>query len=106
MRRDFAAEAEAYARDGAVCLPLALGPAARAEREAAYNWSLANPGPGASRIRQKTEGLFYQALYNPGCAEAYAPRLRAAGVADIASAIWGSPDVWFMYEQVFLKEGG
>ena len=27
-------------------------------------------------------------------------------MADIARAIWGSPDVWFMYEQVFLKEGG
>jgi hypothetical protein len=104
--RDLIREAEAYARDGAVHLPGVLTPAALAELQAAYDWSLANPGPGASRIRQKTEGLFYQDLYNPGCAQAYAPRLRAAGVAEIAAAIWGSPDVWFMYEQVFLKEGG
>src|SRR6185312_2402086 len=106
MSRDFSTEAEAYARDGAVKLAGALTPAQLAELEAAYDWSLANPGPAASRIRQRTEGLFYQDLYNPDCAAAYEPRLRAAGVAGIAAAIWGTPDVWFMYEQVFLKEGG
>ena len=106
MVPDLTREAEAYRRDGAVKVAQALDAAALAELQAAYDWSLANPGPGASRIRQKTQGLFYQDLYNPGCAAAYAPRLAAAGVADIAAAIWGSTEVWFMYEQVFLKEGG
>lgn len=106
MVLDLTREAQAYRRDGVVPVKGALDAGALAQLQAAYDWSLANPGPGASRIRQKTDGLFYQDLYNPGCAAAYAPRLMAAGVADIVSAIWGSPDVWFMYEQVFLKEGG
>jgi hypothetical protein len=111
MVLDLTPQAQAYRRDGAVLVKGALDAGALAQLRAAYDWSLANPGPGASRIRQKTgaektEGLFYQDLYNPGCAAAYGPRLAAAGVADIAAAIWGSPDVWFMYEQVFLKEGG
>ena len=31
---------------------------------------------------------------------------KASSAADIAAQLWGKPDVWFMYEQVFLKEGG
>ncbi|HWA60660.1 MAG TPA: phytanoyl-CoA dioxygenase family protein [Caulobacteraceae bacterium] len=106
MTRDLSREAEAFRRDGVTLLKGALSPAALEALKGAYDWSLANPGPGASRIRQKSEGLFYQDLYNPGCQAAYAEPLRASGVADIVAAIWGTRDVWFMYEQVFLKEGG
>ena len=37
---------------------------------------------------------------------AYRELLEKSNAADIAAALWGSDDVWFMYEQVFLKEGG
>jgi ectoine hydroxylase-related dioxygenase (phytanoyl-CoA dioxygenase family) len=32
--------------------------------------------------------------------------LEESLAADIAAALWGTADVWFMYEQVFLKQGG
>jgi len=32
--------------------------------------------------------------------------LEQSSIADIAADLWDAPDVWFMYEQVFLKEGG
>ena len=106
MAIDFAAAGETYRRDGVVYLPGALDAYAVAEAQKAYEWSLANPGPGASRIAQRGEGLFYQDLYNPGCMEAYRHMLETSCVGDVVSQIWDSPDVWFMYEQVFLKEGG
>jgi ectoine hydroxylase-related dioxygenase (phytanoyl-CoA dioxygenase family) len=107
MVLDFAAAGEAFRRDGAVFLPGALDAYALEETRKAYEWSLANPGPGASKIRQHDRGaLFYQDLYNPGCMEAYRHMLETTNVADITAAVWGTPEVWFMYEQVFLKEGG
>jgi len=107
MGLDFAAAGEAFRRDGAVHLPGALDAYALEETRKAYDWSLAHPGPGASKIRQHDgAALFYQDLYNPGCLEAYRHMLQTTNVADITAAVWSSPEVWFMYEQVFLKEGG
>ena len=97
---------ETYARDGVVLLPRALDEAALVDALAAWEWSVANPGPGASRIPSRSEATFYQDLYNPRCLEGYTAMLRASPLPGMIADIWGSPDVWFMYEQVFLKEGG
>src|SRR6185437_9647974 len=42
-----------YEEDGVVLLKDALDPASLASAQEAYEWSLANPGPGASRLPQK-----------------------------------------------------
>ena len=97
---------EAYARDGVVHIPRALDAQALAAAKAAYDWSLANPGPLGGKIRQKTDATFYQDLYNPDCLTGYRAMLEASPVPAMVADLWGSPDVWFMYEQVFLKEGG
>src|SRR6516164_8514489 len=97
---------DAYARDGAVFIPQALDAAALADAQAAYDWSLAHPGPLASRIPQTTASTFYQDLYNPDCLSGYRAMLQASPIPAMVAELWGTPDVWFMYEQVFLKEGG
>ncbi len=103
---DRAALRKAYRDDGVVLLPGVLDAAALADALAAYDWSIANPGPAASRIRQHGDALFYQDLYNPGCAQAYRAMLERSPLTAIIAGIWQTPDVWFMYEQVFLKQGG
>ncbi len=65
----------------------------------------AHPSPAANRYGGG-EGTFYQDLANPKAPAAYRELLEKSNAADIAAALWGSDDVWFMYEQVFLKEGG
>ena len=97
---------ETYARDGVVFLPRALDANAMADAQAAFDWSLAHPGPGASRIPQTTDSTFYQDLYNPDCLTGYRAMLQASPIPAMVAELWGSPEVWFMYEQVFLKEGG
>lgn len=97
---------EAFARDGVVFLPGALDAAALADAQAAYDWSLEHPGPFASRIAQASEATFYQDLYNPDCLTGHRAMLQASPIPAIVADLWGAPDVWFMYEQVFLKEGG
>jgi len=95
-----------YEADGVVLLKDALGAPALAAAQTAYEWSLANPGPGASRLPSKTEGVFFNDLFNPRCLEGYREMLQASPLPALISDIWGAPDVWFFYEQVFLKEGG
>jgi ectoine hydroxylase-related dioxygenase (phytanoyl-CoA dioxygenase family) len=104
--RDLAEFRGAYARDGVVLLRQALSPRDLAAAQAAYDWSLAHPGPLASRIPSASEATFYQDLYNPAVLEGYEAMLRASPLPGIIAGIWGDPAVWFMYEQVFLKEGG
>jgi len=95
-----------YREDGVVFVPRALDARALAEAQAAYDWSLANPGPAASTFKQHSDATFYQDLYNPGCVAAYRAMLEASPLPRLIADIWQTPDVWFMYEQVFLKEGG
>ena len=95
----------AFRKDGVVCVRNAFDRDALAMAQAAFDWSLANPSPAANRYGGG-EGTFYQDLANPKAAAAYRPLLERSNAADIAAALWGSDDVWFMYEQVFLKEGG
>lgn len=104
---DIATLREQYQRDGVIFLPGFLNEAALADAKAAYDWSLANPGPRAGRMAQEDkDAVFYQDLYNPGCQEAYKPMLLASPLGEFLAELWGTPEVWFMYEQVFLKEGG
>lgn len=106
MSIDLAATRRDYQQDGVVFLPGVLDAKALAQAQAAYDWSLAHPGPLATKFADTSDATFYNDLYNPGCKDAYAPMLRASPLPRLIADIWGSPDVWFMYEQVFLKEGG
>jgi len=91
--------------NGVVCVRNALDATSLALAQAAFDWSLAHPSPAANRYGGG-EGTFYQDLANPKAPTAYRELLEKSNAADIAAALWGSDDVWFMYEQVFLKEGG
>jgi len=106
MPYDLAAARETYAADGVVVLPRALDPKALAEALAAWEWSLAHPGAGASRIRQATDATFYNDLFNPAALTGYRDMLAASPLPALIADLWGAQDVWFFYEQVFLKEGG
>jgi ectoine hydroxylase-related dioxygenase (phytanoyl-CoA dioxygenase family) len=96
----------AFQRDGVVHLPAALRAATVARARTAYDWSLANPGPGASRLPARGTGTFYQDLANPAALDAYGALAADSEIGDLIAALWGEPAVWFMYEQVFVKSGG
>jgi ectoine hydroxylase-related dioxygenase (phytanoyl-CoA dioxygenase family) len=100
-----AAARAAWAHDGVVCLRGLLGERELAEARAAYEWSLANPSPSANTY-QGGDGRFYQDLANRRAQPVYRELVHSTPAADAVASLWGAPDVWFMYEQVFLKEGG
>ena len=97
--------ADAFAEDGVVCVRDALDPDSLEMARAAYDWSLQNPSIAANRYAGG-EGTFYQDLANPKALPAYRALIERSCAADIVAALWRDPRVWFMYEQIFLKEGG
>ena len=99
------ARRDAFAKDGVVLLRGALDRAALAEAQRAYEWSLAHPSRSASTF-PGSDGVFYQDLANREAWPAYERLVRESRAADLAGELWGSDQVWFMYEQVFRKEGG
>jgi ectoine hydroxylase-related dioxygenase (phytanoyl-CoA dioxygenase family) len=96
---------EDYQRDGVVFLPQVLSAENLQVALKAWEWSLANPALGG-KVPQATDSTFYQDLYNPRVLEGYRPMLEASPIPEICARLWGTDAVWFMYEQVFLKEGG
>ncbi len=94
-----------FAEDGVVCVRGALDARALSLALRAYEWSLANPSPSANTYAGG-DGRFYQDLANRKAQPIYHELVHDSPAADLAAAAWGTPDVWFMYEQVFLKEGG
>ncbi len=96
-----------FREDGVVHVPRALDAGALALAEQAYAWSLAHPSVAAAKFPHRaSSATFYQDLANPRALPAYRRLLEESPAADVVAALWSAPDVWFMYEQVFLKEGG
>ena len=94
--------------DGAICIRRALDADSMRMAREAFDWSLEHPGPSHSQFEgtAKAPGRFYQDLLNPDVLTGYRDLVENSNAADIVAKLWGAPDVWFMYEQVFLKEGG
>jgi hypothetical protein len=109
MTIDWAAKSEAYKRDGAVHIPGLLNPEQLAAALASYEWSLANP----TKIAPKRDlgggaggAVFYADSFNSRIMQGYREMLDASPIPEACSRLWGTEPVWFIYEQVFLKEGG
>jgi ectoine hydroxylase-related dioxygenase (phytanoyl-CoA dioxygenase family) len=107
-RADIEALRSDFRDDGAIVVRGLLDDAGLALAESAFQWSVDHPGPAASRPFDGIDGAFYQDLCNPAAPrdERYAALLERTPIADLVTALWDDPEVWFMYEQVFLKEGG
>ena len=94
--------------DGAIHVPRALDANTMKLARDAYQWSLCHPSKSSAQFQGTPEApsKFYQDLLNPNVLVGYQKLLDESNAPDVVAEIWESPDVWFMYEQVFLKEGG
>jgi ectoine hydroxylase-related dioxygenase (phytanoyl-CoA dioxygenase family) len=95
-----------YERDGVLLLKDVLSPKLLRLAREAYDWSLANRGPFAFDVMKGAGGRFFTDTNNPKAFGTYQPFLEASPFADIAATLWEQEEIWFFYEQVFVKEGG
>ncbi|MAY82486.1 MAG: phytanoyl-CoA dioxygenase [Deltaproteobacteria bacterium] len=97
---------EEFRERGVVALRAAVSPTELSILRRAFDWSIANPGRNASSIKPRTPGKLYNDLTNPDSFPVYVDANAKTGIPTMVSQLWGKPEVWFMYEQVFLKTGG
>jgi ectoine hydroxylase-related dioxygenase (phytanoyl-CoA dioxygenase family) len=95
-----------FAEDGVVCLRGALDDRGLAHAGSAYAWTLGNPGAAAGYVLAGKPGEFYQDHANPKSRPAYRALLRETALTDRIAEVIGSDGLWFLYEQIWLKEGG
>jgi len=103
---DFRAYAGPYRRDGVTFLKGCLDADAVGLVQAAYDWKLANPGPFAQRFYPDSGATFLQAGGDSIDQPDFNRMLKESPIARIVADLFGSGDVWFIGEQLFLKEGG
>ena len=102
---DSAALRARYQADGVVCVPGVLDQRALEVAARTFEWALAHPGPGAGAVMTGTPGTFYQDQANPDAFPAWRDLLENSALADLAASLFGSDNVWLMYEQIWLKDG-
>lgn len=105
LREQLPRLAATFQSDGVVCIPKALRQQDLALAQHAYEWNLANPTPSACTFYDSETTKFYQDLCHPAAAFTYRELIEGSPLADIVAALWQHDEVWFLYEQVFLKQG-
>jgi hypothetical protein len=105
-RTDVRAFAEPYRRDGVTFLKGRLDEEAVGLVQAAYDWKLANPGPSAARYYPDSGATFLQASGDSIDQPDFNRMLKESPIAGIVADLFGSGGVWYIGEQLFLKEGG
>lgn len=99
--RDWHAAGRTLTEDGVVRLDGALTADALRALEDSFAHSLANPTAGAVNFYPDDDARFFQ-----DTGQNYLPLVRRLGIDTMMTALWGEPRLWYMGEQLFLKEGG
>ncbi len=99
-------------RDDGVCrVPGGLDAAEMRLVEACFEWSISHPSDNFNEFpgTPAAPGRFCADINNPRALDPggpYEALFRHSSLPRRLSACWGGSDVWFLYEQVLMKEGG
>ena len=96
----------AFHTDGAIKVEGMLNDAMLAQCRACCDWSLDHPSRHAGKIFEGTRDEHYNDIAHPKALDVYEPMLRAAPFVDFLAALWDSDHIWFLSEEIFVKEGG
>lgn len=95
-----------FERDGVVHVEGCLDTATVHGFAERFEFSLHDHSGAAANLAGDDGTTFFQDLGNTRHWEGWADALRASPIPRLLADLWGCDDVWFYYEQVFLKEGG
>lgn len=95
-----------FARDGVVHVAGCVDTTTLDRLGQLFEVSLREPSKAQANLAGDDGRTFLQDLGNTRHWDAWADALRASAVPRLLASLWGCDDIWFYYEQVFLKEGG
>ena len=99
--RDWAAAAQTLEDDGVVFLNGALGSQELDLIAKEFAYSVAHPTPKAVNFYPSENATFFE-----DTGQRMLPMVRETGIDAVVAALFGEPDLWYMGEQLFLKENG
>jgi len=94
------------AADGAVHIPSALDPGEMARIEAAFEWMVEHPGPGAEHRYTHEPAIFYESTGYAPDEPVFRAIFEQTPVLDLVQSLCGADKVWYLGEQLFWKHGG
>ncbi|MFD2646109.1 phytanoyl-CoA dioxygenase family protein [Pseudomonas japonica] len=97
---------KAFHEDGAVLVKGLLNQEQLARCEQAYDWALLNHGPHATRMFAGTTQQSHVDNANPLAKERLEALVAGLPLGELFARVWGSKNVWYFAEEVFLKAGG
>lgn len=100
-----ASYAEAYRRDGVVHIPGALNADDLAIATSLYEWSKAHPGQAVMDGAVEGGESFFMDTHNRDARGHYRGLLGQSTIPAIAAAVMERDELWFLGEQLFVKEG-
>jgi ectoine hydroxylase-related dioxygenase (phytanoyl-CoA dioxygenase family) len=96
---------DAFAEDGAILVKGCLDEGQLASCRAAFDWAIANPGPNvATKYKESQRSHVDNA--NPIAKPRLDDLVSSLPLGRMFAELWGSRNVWYFAEEVFLKEGG
>ncbi|RFQ17709.1 phytanoyl-CoA dioxygenase, partial [Pseudomonas sp. ATCC 13867] len=97
---------KAFLEDGAVLIKGFLNKEQLARCREAYDWSVENHGPNAFRMFDGTEQQSHVDNANPVAKSKLEELVSSLPFGQLFAELWGSKNVWYFAEEVFLKAGG
>lgn len=97
---------KAFFEDGAVLIKGLLNAEQLKACREAYDWCVENHGPHATRLFDGTVQQSHVDNANPLAKERLDELVSTLPIAKMYADIWGSQNVWYFAEEVFLKAGG
>src|ERR1700760_2122 len=99
--RDWSVAGQQLEDDGVVFLKGALGPREIRRFEEEFAYSVAHPTEKAVNFYPQENATFFE-----DTGQRMLPLVRETGIDTTIAALWGIEDLWYMGEQLFLKENG
>ena len=93
-----------FDKDGIVKLSAFIEPAILSKLNAAFDWSIANPGPFVTGTATG-ENVHLVDNANPEAYQMYSELVIENGIGHVAAQLWSSDYVGFFAEEVYLKKG-
>ncbi|MCA8256873.1 phytanoyl-CoA dioxygenase family protein [Burkholderia sp. AU31624] len=97
---------KAFRENGAVLMEGLLNEDQLATCRQAFNWGVENPGPMSVTMFDGTEHKSLVDNANPYAKARLDEMVAALPLGRMFAELWGSKNVWYFAEELFLKEGG
>ena len=106
MKDEWDEHRQRLADDGAILIRGGFSEPEMCLVDAAFQWMVDNPGPGAEKRYTHEAGTFYESTGYAPHEAIFAAIFEKTRIVDTVKRLYDRDDVWYLGEQLFWKHGG